>query len=68
LLQVRAEYCRLSWEKPEDDGGTEITSYTVNMLDLDQVGLSVLRSILTSTPTFTAGRVGDGGRAALPLR
>ena len=34
--QVRAEYCRVSWEKPEDDGGTEITSYTVNLLDLSQ--------------------------------
>jgi predicted RNA-binding protein with TRAM domain len=33
---VRAEYCRISWEKPEDDGGTEITGYTVNLLDLSQ--------------------------------
>ena len=33
---MRAEYCRVSWEKPEDDGGTEITSYTVNLLDLSQ--------------------------------
>ena len=36
LDEVRAEYCRISWEKPEDDGGTEITGYTVNLLDLSQ--------------------------------
>ena len=34
--QVRAEYCRLSWEAPEDDGGVPITNYVVNMMDLTQ--------------------------------
>ena len=33
-MQVRAEYCRLSWEAPEDDGGVPITNYVVNMMDL----------------------------------
>ena len=36
LGQARAEFCRLSWEKPEDDGGSEILGYTVSLLDLDQ--------------------------------
>jgi len=34
--EVRAEYCRLSWEAPEDDGGTEISRYMVNMMDVSQ--------------------------------
>jgi len=34
--EVRAEYCRLSWEAPEDDGGVPISNYVVNMMDLSQ--------------------------------
>ena len=33
-LQVRSDYCKLSWDAPEDDGGTAITQYTVAMMDL----------------------------------
>ena len=33
-LQVRAGYCKLSWDAPEDDGGTPISQYVVNMMDL----------------------------------
>ena len=32
--QVRSTSCRLSWEAPEDDGGTSISHYQVNMMDL----------------------------------
>ena len=32
--QVRSDYCKLSWDAPEDDGGTAITQYTVAMMDL----------------------------------
>ena len=33
---MRAEYCKLSWETPEDDGGTPLSAYMVNMMDLSQ--------------------------------
>lgn len=33
-LEVRSDYCKLSWDAPEDDGGTAITQYTVTMMDL----------------------------------
>ena len=31
---MRSGYCKLSWDAPEDDGGTVITNYVVNMMDL----------------------------------
>ena len=31
---MRAEYCKLSWEVPEDDGGTPLTHYVVSLMDL----------------------------------
>ena len=31
---MRSDYCKLSWDAPEDDGGTAITQYTVAMMDL----------------------------------
>lgn len=31
---MRAGYCKLSWDAPEDDGGTPISQYVVNMMDL----------------------------------
>ena len=31
---MRSDYCKLSWDAPEDDGGTSITQYTVTMMDL----------------------------------
>ena len=34
LCQVRSGYCRLSWDAPDDDGGTPIQQYMVNMMDL----------------------------------
>ena len=34
LCQVRSGYCRLSWDAPDDDGGTPIQQYLVNMMDL----------------------------------
>jgi hypothetical protein len=33
--EVRAEHVKLSWEAPEDDGGTPIIKYIVRLLDLD---------------------------------
>jgi hypothetical protein len=33
--EVRADYVKLSWEAPEDDGGTPIIKYIVRLLDLD---------------------------------
>ena len=33
-VQIRSGYCKLSWDTPEDDGGTVISHYTVNMMDL----------------------------------
>ena len=33
--EIRAEYVKLSWTKPEDDGGTPITGYLVKMVDLE---------------------------------
>ena len=31
---MRSGYCKLSWDAPEDDGGTAITNYVVNVMDL----------------------------------
>ena len=36
--EIRAEYVKLSWSPPEDDGGTPITGYVVRMLDLEAGG------------------------------
>ena len=36
--EIRAEYVKLSWEPPEDDGGTPISGYQVRMLDLEAGG------------------------------
>jgi len=33
--EVRAEHVKLSWEAPEDDGGTPVTRYLVKVMDLD---------------------------------
>ena len=33
--EVRAEHVKLSWQPPEDDGGTPITSYLVRYMDID---------------------------------
>ena len=33
--EVRADYVKLSWEPPEDDGGTPIVKYIIRLLDLD---------------------------------
>ena len=33
--EVRADYVKLSWEAPEDDGGTPVLSYLVKIMDLD---------------------------------
>ena len=32
---MRAEYCKLAWEDPEDNGGAPIQKYLVSMMDLD---------------------------------
>ena len=32
--QVRSGYCRLSWDAPEDDGGTPVQQFLINMMDL----------------------------------
>ena len=33
-LKVRSGFCKLSWDSPEDDGGTPVTQYVINMMDL----------------------------------
>ena len=33
--EVRAEYVKLTWEAPEDDGGTPIIRYLVKVMDLE---------------------------------
>lgn len=33
--EIRAEHVKLSWQPPEDDGGTPITKYQVRMIDLE---------------------------------
>jgi len=33
--EVRSDNCLLSWEHPEDDGGSPITGYNVQLLDLE---------------------------------
>ena len=33
-LKVRSGFCKLSWDSPEDDGGTPILQYIINMMDL----------------------------------
>ncbi|XP_023324296.1 twitchin isoform X2 [Eurytemora carolleeae] len=33
--EVRAEHVKLSWEAPEDDGGTPVLRYLVKIMDLD---------------------------------
>ena len=35
VSDVRAENCKLNWSPPEDDGGTPITGYNVQILDLE---------------------------------
>ena len=31
---MRSDYCKLSWDAPEDDGGTPLSQYTIAMMDL----------------------------------
>jgi len=33
--EIRAEHVKLSWDPPQDDGGTPITSYLVRYMDID---------------------------------
>ena len=35
VSDVRAENCKLTWSPPEDDGGTPLTGYSVQILDLE---------------------------------
>ncbi|KAG1672466.1 Twitchin [Nymphon striatum] len=35
LDEVRANHCKVSWNKPKDDGGTEIKGYTLEKMDTD---------------------------------
>lgn len=31
---IKAESCKLTWDAPEDDGGSELTNYIVEKLDI----------------------------------
>ena len=33
--EIRAEHVKVSWAKPEDDGGTPITGYVVRAMDIE---------------------------------
>jgi hypothetical protein len=33
--EVRADHITISWKKPEDDGGTGITGYVIEKMDMD---------------------------------
>lgn len=33
--EVRANHVKVKWDKPEDNGGTEITGYVLEKMDLD---------------------------------
>lgn len=33
--EVRADHVKVKWDKPEDNGGTEITGYVLEKMDLD---------------------------------
>ena len=33
--EVRAEHVKLSWEAPDDDGGTPVVRYLIKIMDLD---------------------------------
>lgn len=33
--EVRADHVKVKWEKPEDNGGTEITGYVLEKMDMD---------------------------------
>ena len=33
--EVRAEHIKMSWQKPDDDGGSPITGYVLRMMDLE---------------------------------
>merc|ERR1712200_52924 len=50
--EVRAEHVKLSWQPPEDDGGTPITSYLVRYMDIDSG--EWVTACTTSSPSATA--------------
>lgn len=33
--EVRADHITVSWKKPEDNGGSEITGYIIEKMDMD---------------------------------
>ena len=33
--EVRAEHIKMSWQRPDDDGGSPITGYVLRMMDLE---------------------------------
>lgn len=35
MEEVRADHVKVKWEKPEDNGGTEITGYVLEKMDVD---------------------------------
>ena len=49
LDEVRAESIRISWEEPNDDGGGEITCYSVEKLDTAQTVWKMACSSVTET-------------------
>lgn len=35
MEEVRADHVKVKWEKPEDNGGTDITGYVLEKMDMD---------------------------------
>ena len=44
VSDVTAKHCKLSWNKPEDDGGAPITAYAVEKMDTSTPGKQSWRS------------------------
>ena len=53
MTDIFSSSCVLKWEKPEDDGGTPLTYYIIEMMDFDKRELwSEVGEVVSDSTTY----------------
>ncbi|CAK9301085.1 unnamed protein product [Gordionus sp. m RMFG-2023] len=58
--EIFSDRCKLSWEKPEDDGGTPITNYVIEKMDMKKRKWEKVGETAGQEPTFNVTGLNPG--------